>query len=112
MSYLGGIWVYALPGAIQRITLQTRWLIGEIIALQTLVSPDNMAALDQWSDEPGRSTRIKLRISRKAIIYQDSTDRCEIEIPGAIAAPLRLTSTADSGPAWHMVQAESRSYYP
>lgn len=106
------VWVENLLWSIPRETEQAKRLIKEIRALQGLVMPDSMAALDRWSDETGRGSSIELRISQGTLVYSDGQDRCEIEIPAAFIRPLGVPSTPDRPLELHRVQAGQRSYYP
>jgi hypothetical protein len=107
-----GLWVITLPDSIWWTTLQAKHLIRKIKAFQGLVMPDSIAALDSWSNEPKRGSTIALRISEAALVYNDGSDRCEIEVPDALTKPLRVPSTPDRAFELHWVRAGGQSYYP
>jgi hypothetical protein len=68
-------------------TLQAKWLIDEIRALQGIAMPDSMAAHDRWSDEPQRGSKIVLRVPQGTFVYHDGRDQCDIDIPAAQTRP-------------------------
>jgi hypothetical protein len=101
-----------LPYAIRFCPLSAKSLVTQIKAFQGFAMPDSIAALDRWSNEPQRGSDIVLRISQGTLLYDDGSDRCEIEIPNALTKPLRLPSAPDRTLELHMVRAGKRSYYP
>jgi hypothetical protein len=100
-----------LPYAIWGATLAANHLIPKIKAFQGFATPDSMAALDRWSNEPLRGSNIALRISQGRLVYNDGPDRCEIEVPDALTGPLCTPSVARRLEL-HLVRAGKRSYYP
>lgn len=101
-----------LPGSIFFATLRARLLILAMQEFQGLASPDSMAALDRWSNEPQRVTNIALRISQRTLVYDDGSDHCEIEIPDAFTKPLLVPSTPDRRLELHWVRVGRISYWP
>lgn len=79
-----------LPFSISMGTRRTKWLIEEIKTLQNIAMPESIAALDKWSDDPRRGSNVTLRISRGALVYQDGSESCIIDIPEILTRPLRV----------------------
>ncbi|WP_202353334.1 hypothetical protein [Mesorhizobium sp. 113-1-2] len=100
-----------LPYRIWSVMLRPKFLIPEIQLFQRFAVPDSIAALDRWSNEPQRGSNIALRISQGALVYNDGSDRCEIEIPEALTKPLFVPS-APRPLELHVVRAGGRSYAP
>jgi hypothetical protein len=100
-----------LPHRIWSAMLRPKFLIPEIQLFQRFAAPDSIAALDSWSNEPQRGSNIALWISQGALVYNDGSDRCEIEIPEALTKPLFFPS-APRPLELHVVRAGGRSYDP
>lgn len=101
-----------LPYRIWSATVRPKQLVPEIQLFQKFAMPDSIAALDRWSNEPQRGSDIALRIWQGTLVYNDGSDRCEIEIPEALTNPLFVPSTPDRPLALHLVRAGRQSYYP
>ena len=104
--------VMFLPDGMLRATQLAKRLIPEIQAFQAFAVPDSIAALDRWSNEPPRGSNIALRITQGTLVYNDGSDRCEIEIAGTLSKPLCVPSMPDRRLELHLVRAGGRSYYP
>lgn len=101
-----------LAGTVHLKTRLVCGLINGIKTFQGIAMPESIAALDRWSDEARPGSNVVLRISQGALVYHDGPDSCEIEIPAALAKPLRVPSTPDRSMERHLVHAGPRSYYP
>jgi hypothetical protein len=112
MPDIENFWFRAIPSLIFYKTRQTKWLIEAIKALQGVATPASIAALDRWSNEPLRGSNIVLRISQGTLVFQDGSERCAIDVPGALTRPLCVPSTPDRALDLHWVRAGGRSYYP
>lgn len=104
-------WAAMLAGVICNATRGTKRNISMIKAIQGFAMPDSIAALDRWSDDQQGSSNISLRISQGTLVYNDGSNRCEIEVPDALSDPLCVPSVPDPLELlW--VRAGERSYYP
>ncbi|MBR0752676.1 hypothetical protein JQ604_10815 [Bradyrhizobium jicamae] len=98
-----------LASAIWHATLGSKQFVPMIKAFQGLVMADSVAALDRWSDEQQRGSKIAVRISPGTLVYSDGQDRCEIVVPDALSAPLSVPSVPKPfEQLW--VQAGDRAY--
>jgi hypothetical protein len=103
------VWVAVLADAIFWRVLGGKHLIPKIKAFQGFATPDSVAALDRWSNEQQRGSSIVLRISQGTLVYSDGADRCEIEIPDALSAPLCVPSVPVRFER-HWIRAGGRAY--
>ncbi|MGY3489887.1 hypothetical protein ACVW1C_007770 [Bradyrhizobium sp. USDA 4011] len=103
------VWVAVLADAIFWRVLGVKHLIPKIKAFQGFATPDSVAALDRWSNEQQRGSSIVLRISQGMLVYSDGADRCEIEIPDALSAPLCVPSVPVRFER-HWIRAGDRAY--
>ena len=102
-----------LPYSIWNQVQLARFAISDIKALQGLAMPDSIAALDTWSNDPQRGSNITLRISQGMLIYNDGSDRCEIEVPDTLTNPLCAPSLPDRRLELHLVRnGDTGGYYP
>jgi hypothetical protein len=101
-----------VPYSIWLATLRAKHLVPKIEAFQGFSTPDSVAALDRWSDEPQRGSNIALRILQGTLVYDDGQDRCEIEVPDALAKPLAVPWAPERALELHLVRAGEQSFYP
>lgn len=103
-------WVAVLAGVIFWRVLPIKHLIPKIKAFQGFATPESVAALDRWSDEQQRDSRVTLRISQGTLVYTDGSERCEITISDALSMPLRVPTVPDRFEEKHWVRAGERRY--
>jgi hypothetical protein len=103
--------VALVPDRIFQATQRAQRLIRAMKDFQGLAMPDSIAALDRWSNEPRRDTNISLRISQGTLVYDDGSERCEIEIPDVFTNHLSVPSAPDRILELHYVRAGG-SYFP
>lgn len=101
------IWVTVDADRIFGSVLGAKQLVSAIKPFQEFATPDS-AALDRWSNEQQRGS-IVLRISQGALVYSDSADRCEIEFPDTLSAPL-CVPTVPVRFERHWIRAGDRAY--
>ena len=94
----------AVPDRIFQATQRAQRLIRAMKDFQGLAMPDSIAALDRWSNEPRRDTNISLRISQGTLVYDDGSERCEIEIPDAFTNYLSVPSALIA--YWNCITSE------
>lgn len=103
-------WVTVDAGLIYWSTLKGKHLVPKIKAFQGFVTPDSSTALDRWSNEQHRDAKFMLRISQGTLVYSCRADRCEIEIPDALSAPLCVPAVPDRFEERHWIRAGDRAY--
>lgn len=92
--------------------LTARGAISATKWFQRLAMPNSIAALDTWSNDPQRGSPITLRILQGALVYNDGSERCEIEIPDTFTRPLRVPPMPENVQLHLVRTGGTRSYYP